>query len=237
VDHFITNVIVHYGYLAIFLLMVAESACIPIPSEVIMLFGGAVAAGAIVGTEHNLDFVAVGLAGTLGDLTGASIAYWAGRLGGRPLVERFGRFILVRPHDLDRAEAWFGQHGNAAVFFGRLIPVVRTFISVPAGVAEMPFGRFALYTFAGALPWTFALAAVGYALGTQWETVQKYFLPITIVVAVLIAAAIAWWVMRRLRTRAEPPPRPAPEAPGTMDPALTGRSRAQPPGGPRSRGR
>src|SRR5437763_11569756 len=181
--------------------MLAESACIPIPSEATMLFGGAIAAGAIVGASHHLNFVLVGLMGTLGNLVGSWIAYGVGRAGGRPLIERWGRFLLLRPHDLDRAEAWFADHGQAAVFFSRLLPVVRTFISLPAGVAEMPLGTFTLYTVAGCLPWTFALAGAGYAVGSQWQTVDKFFKPISSVVAALIVVGIAWWVIQRLRTR------------------------------------
>src|SRR5207302_2855303 len=200
-QHFIAT----FGYPAIFLLMVAESACIPIPSELTMLFGGALAnatfASSFPGHPHHLNFIVVGLLGTLGNLVGSWIAYGAGRAGGRPLIERWGRYILLRPHDIDRAEAWFRRRGQAAVFFSRLLPVVRTFISLPAGVAEMPIGTFTLYTVAGCLPWTFALAGAGYAVGSQWKNGEHYFTPISIAVAVLLVAAIAWWVIRRLRLR------------------------------------
>jgi len=205
VESFITDFVLKYGYAAIFVLMVAESACIPIPSEVTMLFGGALANATFVatlsGSPQHLNFVAVALVGTLGNLVGSWIAYLAGRAGGRPVIDRFGRYILLRPHEVDRAEVWFAEHGPAAVFYSRLIPVVRTFISLPAGVAEMPFGTFTLYTIAGCLPWTFALAGVGYALGSQWDKVAKYFKPISIAVAVLLVAAIVWWVIRRLQHR------------------------------------
>jgi membrane protein DedA with SNARE-associated domain len=202
VEHFITHTIVNYGYLAVFVLMVAESALIPVPSEVTMLFGGALANAAFVhiGSQH-LNFLLVGLLGTVGNVVGSLIAYAIGRVGGRPLVERFGRYIFLRPHELDRAEAWFGKHGQAAVFFGRLLPVVRTFISLPAGVAEMPLAPFVVYTTAGCLPWTFALAAIGYVLGGRWTTVDKYFKPITYGLAVLIVAAVAWWLAKRYRQR------------------------------------
>jgi membrane protein DedA with SNARE-associated domain len=198
VQHLITSTVTHYGYLAVFLLMVAESACIPIPSEVTMLFGGAFATVAVGGAGH-LNFVVVGLLGTVGNLVGSWIAYAVGRAGGRPLIERFGRYALLRDHDLDRAEAWFAKNGQAAVFFSRLLPVIRTFISLPAGIAEMPLGRFILYTFLGCLPWTFALAGVGYALGRKWTTVNSYFGPVSVGIAVIIVAAIAWWLASRLR--------------------------------------
>ncbi len=199
--HFVTSFVQHGGYIAIFVLMVAESACIPFPSEATMLFGGALAAGAIVGTSHHLNFLLVGLLGTLGNLVGSLIAYGVGRAGGRPLIERWGRYVLLRAHDLDRAEAWFSDHGEAAVFFSRLLPVVRTFISLPAGVAEMPLPTFTLYTVAGCLPWTFALAGIGYAVGRQWNTVERYIAWAGIGAAVLVVALVAWWVVRRLRER------------------------------------
>jgi membrane protein DedA with SNARE-associated domain len=109
--------------------------------------------------------------------------------------------VFLRPHEIDRAEVWFDRHGHRAVFVARLLPVIRTFISLPAGVAEMPFGKFTVYTFAGCLPWTFALAAVGYALGSRWTTVEKYFRPIAIVIAALIFVVIAWWLVKRYREK------------------------------------
>jgi len=202
-EHLIRVTIEDYGYLAVFVLMVLESACIPIPSEVTMLFGGAAAnatfAASLPGSPPHLNFLLIGLMGPLGTLVGSSPAYWVGRAGGRPLVERWGRFVFLRPHELDRAEVWFADHGQAAVFVSRLLPVVRTFISLPAGVAEMPFGTFSVYTFAGCLPWTFALAGVGYALGSRWTLVERYFRPISIVVAMLIVVGLGWWLFRRAR--------------------------------------
>src|SRR5438093_1303604 len=186
--------------------MVLESACIPIPSEVTMLFGGALAnatfvASAFVGGGEHLNFALVGLVGTLGNLVGSWIAYGIGRVGGRPLILRWGKVVFLREHELDRAEAWFAAHGDAAVFVSRLLPVVRTFISLPAGVAEMPFGKFSLYTVAGCLPWTFALAGVGYEVGSSWKTVERFFRPISIVFAVVLVALIVWWIVKRARSR------------------------------------
>jgi membrane protein DedA with SNARE-associated domain len=183
--------------------MVLESACIPVPSEITMLFGGALAnAGfvASIGQEgRHLNFVAVGLAGTVGNLVGSWIAWGVGWRGGRPLIERWGRYVFLRRHELDRAEVWFERHGEAAVFVSRLLPVIRTFISLPAGIAEMPFVRFSLYTFLGCLPWTFALTGLGYALGGQWQQVERFLRPVSILVAVLVAAAAGWWLYRRWR--------------------------------------
>jgi len=205
VEHLIRTTIENFGYLAVFVLMVLESACIPIPSEVTMLFGGAAAnatfAASLPGHPHPLNFVVVGLMGALGNLVGSLLAYWVGRVGGRPLVERWGRYVFLRQRELDRAEVWFAEHGEAAVFVSRLLPVVRTFISLPAGVAEMPIGQFTVYTFAGCLPWTFALAGVGYALGSRWTTVERYFRPISIVVGILLVGAIVWWLLRRARAK------------------------------------
>jgi membrane protein DedA with SNARE-associated domain len=205
VEQFITDFILKHGYEAIFVLMVLESACIPIPSEVTMPLGGALAnptAVAAIATAGAtpLNFWVVVLAGTLGNLVGSWIAYGVGRAGGRPLVDRWGKVIFLREHELDRADAWWAAHGPAAVFFGRLIPVVRTFISLPAGIGEMPFGKFTLYTVLGCLPWTFALAAIGYAVGAHYATVAKYLRPISLAIAALLLIGLAWWLVKRARS-------------------------------------
>jgi len=206
VDHLVTQAVEQYGYLAIFLFMLLGSACIPIPSEVTMLFGGAFATTAVGGQGH-LDFLLVGLIGTAGNLAGSWLAYWVGRAGGRRLAERWGRLVFVQPHDLDRAEAWFDRHGETAVLVSRMVPVIRSFISLPAGIAEMPLGKFSVYTILGSVPWTFALAAAGYWLGRQWTTVNRYLLPVSISVAVLTVGAVVWWVALQVRRRDR---RPAP---------------------------
>ncbi|MBV9660554.1 MAG: DedA family protein [Acidimicrobiales bacterium] len=202
--HFLTTQINHHGYLAIFFLMLLESACIPIPSEVIMLFGGALAGGLLATAGHaHVGLFGVGLAGALGNLAGSLVAYAVGRAGGRPLLERYGRHILIQPEHIDRAEAFFRRRGDVAVLVGRVLPVVRTFVSLPAGIAEMPVGRFTLYTLVGCLPWTFALAGVGYAVAANWHSVASAFSYVSIVFAVVIVAAIGWWVLRRVRSRAD----------------------------------
>jgi membrane protein DedA with SNARE-associated domain len=195
----IVDLIGDQGYLAVFLLMVLESACIPVPSEVTMLFGGALASEEFAGPRVQLDLVAVGLLGTAGNLVGSWLAYWAGAAGGRPLVDRFGRYLLILPHEVDRAHDWFERRGEVAVFVSRLLPVIRTFISLPAGVAKMPFWRFTAYTVLGCLPWTFALAWLGFALGENWTRVEAVLQPIAwAIVAVLVALGV-WWVARRYR--------------------------------------
>jgi membrane protein DedA with SNARE-associated domain len=195
----VTRLIGDYGYLAVFLLMVLESACVPVPSEVTMLFGGALASAAFAGSGEPLDLVWVGAVGTLGNLVGSWLAYWAGAVGGRPLVERFGRYLLVLPHEVDRAHAWFERRGELTVFVSRLLPVIRTFISLPAGVARMPFWRFTIYTVLGCLPWTFALAWLGYVLGENWTEVEAVLRPIAWGIALAVVALGAWWFVRRYR--------------------------------------
>ncbi len=214
---FIVQTILDYGLLAVFVLMLLESACIPIPSEVTMLFGGALTNAAFVASVTRdgkpLNFVAVGLAGAVGNLVGSWAAWGVGYVGGRPLIERWGRYVFLRPHELQRAEAWFERYGQTAVFVSRLLPVVRTFISLPAGVAEMPLARFSVFTFLGCLPWTFALTAVGWAVGSQWLVVEHYLKPISYVIAAACVLVVAVWYARRVaaeRRRRDTPTEPTP---------------------------
>jgi membrane protein DedA with SNARE-associated domain len=185
-----------YGYTAIFLLMLVESACIPFPSEVTMLVGGWYAA------DGRLDFFWVGAAGVLGNLVGSLLAYAIGRSTGRTLLERYGRYVFIRPHDIDRAEVWWERHGEAATFFSRLLPVIRTFISLPAGIARMPIGKFSLYTFLGVIPWTYGLAYVGVVVEDNWEAVLDYFNVPTLLIGAAIAIGVAVWFIRRRRAKA-----------------------------------
>lgn len=191
-----TEVIGDYGYYAVIVLMILESACIPIPSEVTMVFGG------FLVSRGRLDFFWVGMLGTLANVLGSWLAYWVGLVGGRPLIERWGKYIFLRKHELDRAEVWFEKHGEAAVFVSRLLPVVRTFISLPAGVAKMPFVKFTVYTFLGCLPWTFALTWAGFLLGENWETFLKYGEPVSIAIGVILLGILVWWLVRRARAKA-----------------------------------
>jgi membrane protein DedA with SNARE-associated domain len=195
VQHFISQ----YSYVAVFLLMLAESACIPIPSEVIMLFGGALAAGAVPGAHPALAGIV--LAGVLGNVAGSYISWAVGRYAGQAAVRRWGRFVGVRDHDIDRATRWFERHGPATVLFGRLVPVVRTFISLPAGFAGMPAGRFGLYTTLGCIPWTAALGIAGYALGANWQNVANDFHGPTYAIAGLIVVGIVAAVVVHVRRR------------------------------------
>jgi membrane protein DedA with SNARE-associated domain len=201
---FITTVIGDHGLAAIFVLMLLESACVPIPSEVTMLFGGALTAAAFAGEGNELGFWAVVLVGSAGNLVGSWLAYWAGDHGGRPLIDRFGRYLLVRPHEVDRAHAWFERRGELTVFVSRLLPVVRTFISLPAGVAEMPLARFTLYTALGVVPWCLALTWLGAVLGDNWTAVEEVLRPIAwLIAAVLVIAAVVVVRHRWTTVRAE----------------------------------
>ena len=193
-QHFIAT----YGYSAVFLLMVAESACIPVPSELIMTFGGALAAGAVPGSKLNL--IGVIIAGVAGNVVGSYIAWAVGRYGGQPALRRWGRRLRLREHDLDRASAWFDRYGPRAVLIGRVLPVVRTFISLPAGIAGMEPVRFGIYTTIGCIPWTAALAYAGYVVGANWQSIVDGFRGPTYIIAavVVIALAIAAWRYARL---------------------------------------
>jgi membrane protein DedA with SNARE-associated domain len=192
------------GYPAIFVLMLAESACVPIPSEATMLFAGfAVADPGQSAAHHHLAIFGVTLAGVLGNLAGSWIAYAVGRAGRVELLERHGRWLHITPERLGRADRWFARYGSAAVFFGRLVPVVRTFISLPAGVGRMALGRFTALTIAGCVPWVLALALVGEAVGHDWKSVKDGLQYVDYVVVVAVVMAIAYAVIRHRRGRGD----------------------------------
>ncbi len=166
--HFVTGTISAVGYFGVFSLMVLESACIPIPSEIIMPFSGfLVSAG-------KFNLILVTLAAAFGNLTGAVITYLIGYYGGRPFVIKYGRYFFVKEKEVHHAEKFFERWGEFAVLIARNLPIVRTFISLPAGVAEMNFIKFAIYSFVGSLPWCFALAYIGYLLGANWMVIRRY---------------------------------------------------------------
>ena len=203
---FLTDLVSNYGYVGIFVLMLLGSACIPVPSEIVMAFAGALASSTfaeqVLGDPgKGLSLVGVIAVGVAASLVGSWLAYWIGYAGGRPLIDRWGRLVLLRPHEVDRAHDWFERHGQAAVFFSRMIPLVRAFISLPAGVARMDFARFTIYTTLGLLPWTIGLALAGRALGDRWNDVERFVGPVSIALGVLLVAGIAWWIVRRRRAR------------------------------------
>jgi membrane protein DedA with SNARE-associated domain len=205
-EHFLTTTVGSHGYLAVFVLMALSCMFLPIPTEIVMVFGGALAASDFTaGSGNRLDLVAVSLVGVAGTLAGSWAAYAAGFAGGRPAVERWGRFVLLRPHHLDRAHAWFERHGEAAVFWGRNVPVIRAFISLPAGVARMPPVRFTVFTALGSLPWCFGLATAGYLLGDSWHKVDDYVRPVSIAIGAMLVAWLALWFVRRSRARRHAP--------------------------------
>jgi membrane protein DedA with SNARE-associated domain len=205
---FVTDLVSNYGYLGIFVLMLLGSACIPIPSEIVMAFGGALAsetfADQVLGDpSKSLSLLGVIVVGVLGSLAGSLLAYWLGYAGGRPMVDRWGKYLMLRPHEVDRAQDWFERHGEATVFWSRLIPLVRAFISLPAGVARMNLGAFTLYTTLGLLPWTIGLALAGRSLGDQWNDVERFIAPVSIATGIVLLAGIVWWVIRRRRAGVE----------------------------------
>jgi membrane protein DedA with SNARE-associated domain len=192
----IVGVISGMGYPGLFLLMAGESACLPIPSEVVLPFAGYIA------FKGDFNQVAVVLIATVGQVFGALVAYYVGALGGRPLVVKYGRYILLDTAHLETADRWFDRWGSRAIFATRLLPIVRTFIAFPAGVAKMDVKKFVLYTFLGSLPWTAVLTYTGYALGPHWERILKFFEKMDVVVALVILAGIAYLVRRaRLSSR------------------------------------
>jgi len=195
---FIQSLVAATGYAGITLLMAIESACIPLPSELIMPFAGYLV------FQGTMKLVWVATAGAIGCNLGSLVAYEIGYYGGRPLVERYGRWILMGRRELDWADRFFQRWGQAAVFIARLLPVIRTFIALPAGVARMPRGKFHAYTFLGSWPWCFVLAWLGLKLGENWRALGKYFHQFDTVIGVLLLAGIVWFVwshwQNRLRT-------------------------------------
>jgi len=191
---FIVSVISASGYVGIVVLMGIESACIPLPSEVIMPFSGYLV------YTGRFSLLAVATAGAIGCNLGSVLAYEVGYFGGRPLVERYGSYILLSRRELDWADRFFERRGNTAVFIARLLPVVRTFIALPAGVAHMPRARFHIYTFLGSWPWCLMLAYVGVKLGEKWETdprLKTWFHRFDALIVAIILAGIVWFVWSR----------------------------------------
>ncbi len=196
VTAFIIGTISLLGYGGIVLLMAIESACIPLPSEIIMPFSGYL----VYTGRFNLWLVSI--AGAFGCVVGSLVAYWVGMYGGRPLIEKYGKYVLVSHHDLDLADRWFNRFGEVIVFVSRLLPAVRTFIAFPAGVARMNLKKFIIYTFAGSLPWCLGLAYVGQKLGEQWDKdprLKTLFHRFDFVIGIVIVLAAAWWVWRHVR--------------------------------------
>jgi membrane protein DedA with SNARE-associated domain len=196
-----TDVIDATGLAGVFVLMTLESACIPIPSEATMLFAG------FNVSEGNLTLFGIVAAGVLGNLTGSLIAYAAGYYGRLELLDR-NKVIHINQRHLQQADRWFERHGSATVFFTRMLPIIRTFISLPAGVARMPLGRFALFTVAGSIPWVLMLAIIGREVGDRWENWSHYLHYADYLVVAGVVVAIAYFLIRRRRARPQWEPTP-----------------------------
>lgn len=202
ISHFVREA----GLPGIFVLMAISAACIPIPSEVVMLFAGfAVADPASSGSSHHLTTIGVVLAGVAGSMVGSWIAYGVGRGGRLELLERHGARFHMGPSQIERADRWFTRYGDWAVLFGRLVPFVRAFVSLPAGVSKMPVLRFTVLSLIGTIPWVLGLTLAGEAVGSDWTKIRTGFEYVDYVIVALILAGIAWALVRRARRRRSGP--------------------------------
>ncbi len=197
VSDLIVGLISAFGYPGIFLAMALESACIPFPSEVIMPFSG------FVVSEGKMTLWGITLVGALGNLFGSVVAYYIGLKGGRPFLEKYGRYVLISKKKLDIADKWFNKHGDRAVLISRVLPAIRTYISLPAGIARMDFKKFVFYTFAGSLPWCFVLGYLGVLLGPRWDSLKGWFhiLDAIIIAGVIVAAVYLIYKYGRSQTQ------------------------------------
>jgi len=184
----------NYGYAGIVLLMALESACMPVPSEIVMPF-----AGFLVSSEGEMSLLGITLAGSLGCTIGSIAAYVAGYYAGRPLIIKYGKYFFVREKHLISAEKWFEKWGDKATFIARLLPVIRTVISLPAGIAKMNFKKFVLYSFVGSVPWTLMLGYVGYWLGEEWESIEGIFRYLQVLVVIGVVGVVIWYAWFRRR--------------------------------------
>lgn len=188
----LVNTLGHFG---VFLGMVLESACIPLPSEIILPFSGYMV------WLGRLNFPLTVLAGTFGNLAGAYLAYLAGFYGGKPFIQRYGKYFFLSWHEYTRAQDWFCRHGQITIFLSRLLPIIRTYISLPAGVAKMDLKKFLFYTFAGSLPWTCLFVYLGMKLGEHWEDILPLFHRLDYLSAALVLTALFFFVKRKLSRR------------------------------------
>ena len=189
------HVIAVFGLPGIFVLMFLESACIPIPAETTMMFAG------FAVSQGKMGLAAAIVAGVAGNVVGAWVVYYIGLYGGRPFIDRYGKYVLLKHEHIELTERWFTKYGAAAVFFCRMIPGVRSFVSLPAGVARMPLWKFTMYTALGCIPFVAVLTWLGVKLGANWESLQQQFKWLDYAVVAAIVAVIVWVVVRRLRRR------------------------------------
>jgi membrane protein DedA with SNARE-associated domain len=194
---FVRNAYNTLGWPGVFVLMTIESACIPLPSEVIMpLAGWMLIADKGLGWEYIL---LAGFVGALGNVAGSGIAYWAGATFGRGFLERYGKYFLITRDDMSKTDSWFQKYGDATAFFSRLMPGIRTFVSLPAGIARMDLKRFFSFSFLGALPWSIGLAWGGYLLGQNWDKIREVMRPFDLPILGLAIIAVIWFVWSRLK--------------------------------------
>ena len=190
VSNFAINIISNLGYWGVFIGMTLESACIPLPSEVIMPFAG------FAVEQGKMSLLGICIIGALGNLLGGLIAYFVGLKGGRPFLEKYGKYVLISHSKLDLADAWFEKYGHEAVLISRMLPIIRTFISLPAGITRMDLKKFTIYTFLGSLPWVLALGYIGVQLGPHWGTIKGYFHILDIVMGICIIGALAYLIYK-----------------------------------------
>jgi len=190
---FIIGTINSMGYAGVALLMAIESACIPLPSEVILPFSGYLI------TTGVFNLWGVALAGAVGCVLGSIVAYYAGAWGGRAWIVKYGKYVLISHHDLDMADRWFSRFGNITVFAARLLPVVRTFIAFPAGVSKMKMSTFVVYTFIGSYIWSLVLAWIGMKMGQNWDSLKVYFHKFDLVIGIVIIAGAVWYIRRHIK--------------------------------------
>ncbi|MET0514030.1 MAG: DedA family protein [Nitrospiraceae bacterium] len=185
---FVVTMISKFGYAGILITMAIESACIPLPSEIIMPFSGYLV------STGQFSMLGVTMAGAVGNVLGSLVAYYVGVWGGRPFVERYGPYFLVSHRDLEMADRWFLKYGEAAVLISRMLPVVRTFISLPAGIVRMNVPKFVLFSFIGAVPWCYLLAYIGLKLGERWDGLHEYFHHLDVVIGAVLVLGFVYFL-------------------------------------------
>ncbi len=194
-SNFVTSSVSQWGYLAIFILMALSSMCMPVSSEIVLMFAGYMA------FQGKLNILYIIIIGSLGNLTGSVISYYIGLYGGRPLFLKYGRYFFIKEKELKWAENWFDRFGDATVFFGRMVPVIRALISVPAGIAQMNSVKFYIYTSLGVLPWDIGLVYAGYLLGANWHKLTKYMNVLSLIVIVVLVIMIIAFIFYKRRIK------------------------------------
>ncbi|HPH78783.1 MAG TPA: DedA family protein [bacterium] len=193
VGGWIASVIEAWGYGGVVLLMAIESMCIPLPSELIMPFAG------FLVYQGKMSLWGAGLAGGVGCVAGSLVAYWVGKYGGRPVIEKYGKYIFMSQHDLAVADKWFAKYGENTSFWSRLLPVIRTFISLPLGIAKMRLDKFILFSFVGSVIWSVFLAWLGFKLGENWSSLRDYFHKFDLLIGFGLIGGVGWYIWRHIK--------------------------------------